>query len=60
MKFCNGCLCKKLLIEFGKDRSNIDGLSLSDNISGDNLRTIFLNGELLIDDTLENIKMRMK
>ncbi len=38
----------------------IDGLSISDNIPGNLLRPIFLDGELLVDDSFATIRKRLE
>ena len=38
---------------------HIDGLSRNENIYGNIMRTIFLNGELVIDDDLKSIRDRI-
>lgn len=46
-----------------KDKNSLkfmDGLSLNDNVAGDQLREVFRDGKLLIDESFEEIRARLK
>lgn len=37
----------------------MDGFSLQDDVKNDQLKDIFFNGELLVDETFSNIRERL-
>jgi nicotinamide phosphoribosyltransferase len=44
----------------GNSYRMVDGLSLNDNIGNDCLKTVFLDGKLLVDHTLSEVRNRLK
>jgi nicotinamide phosphoribosyltransferase len=48
-----------VVLKEGNTFKFMDGLSLSDNVSGDQLREVFRNGKLLVDENFSEIRQRI-